>query len=307
MLGLGGRVLGFSDSSSSSARKGESVADTIAVVSAYADIIAMRHPKEGAPLIAANHTRVPIINGGDGGHWHPTQTLTDLLTIRHEKGRLEGLTIGLCGDLKFGRTVHSLIEAMSRYDGVRFVLISPQELALPALEKARYIDGKGIPCRECRSLEEAIGELDILYMTRIQRERFASEEEYQRLKDSYILTPEKMELARGDMIVMHPLPRVNEIAPQVDEDPRACYFRQAYYGRYIRMALILKLLQESGKGKAQPDKGRPHFPENALPGGVCKNPHCITTTEQGLPQRFTPAGEGEGEYRCLYCEAEYTP
>ena len=196
---------------------------------------------------------------------------------------------------------------MSRYDGVRFVLISPQELALPALEKARYIDGKGIPCRECRSLEEAIGELDILYMTRIQRERFASEEEYQRLKDSYILTPEKMELARGDMIVMHPLPRVNEIAPQVDEDPRACYFRQAYYGRYIRMALILKLLQESGKGKAQPDKGRPHFPENALPGGICKNPHCITTTEQGLPQRFTPAGEGEGEYRCLYCEAEYTP
>ncbi|MCI9667497.1 MAG: aspartate carbamoyltransferase [Angelakisella sp.] len=307
MLGLGGRVLGFSDSSSSSARKGESVADTIAVVSAYADIIAMRHPKEGAPLIAANHTRVPIINGGDGGHWHPTQTLTDLLTIRHEKGRLEGLTIGLCGDLKFGRTVHSLIEAMSRYDGVRFVLISPQELALPALEKARYIDGKGIPCRECRSLEEAIGELDILYMTRIQRERFASEEEYQRLKDSYILTPEKMELARGDMIVMHPLPRVNEIAPQVDEDPRACYFRQAYYGRYIRMALILKLLQESGKGKAQPDKGRSHFPENALPGGVCKNPHCITTTEQGLPQRLLPTGPEGKSYRCLYCEAEYTP
>ncbi len=307
MLGLGGRVLGFSDSSSSSARKGESVADTIAVVSAYADIIAMRHPKEGAPLIAAEHTRVPIINGGDGGHWHPTQTLTDLLTIRHEKGRFEGLTVGLCGDLKFGRTVHSLIEAMSRYAGVRFVLISPQELALPALEKDRYIDAKGIPCRECRSLEEAMGELDILYMTRIQRERFASEEEYQRLKDSYILTPEKMALARGDMIVMHPLPRVNEIDPAVDEDPRACYFRQAYYGRYIRMALILKLLEESGKGKAVPDKGHPHFPENTLPGAVCQNPHCITTTEQGLPQRFLPAGpEGKG-YRCLYCEAEYTP
>lgn len=300
MLGLGGRVLGFSDSSSSSAKKGESVADTIAVASAYADIIAMRHPKEGAPLVASLHSRVPIINGGDGGHWHPTQTLTDLLTIRHEKGRFDGLTVGLCGDLKFGRTVHSLLEALSRYPGVRFVLISPRELELPPVVREECIDKKGIPCKTCRSLEEAMGELDILYMTRIQRERFASEEEYQRLKDSYILTPEKLQAAKADMIVMHPLPRVNEIDVQVDDDPRACYFRQAYYGRYIRMALILMLLAESGAGKGVPDKARPRLPESLLPGGSCQNPHCITTTEQGLEQRFTRTEAGE--YRCFYCE-----
>lgn len=243
MLGLGGNVLGFSDAGSSSAKKGESVADTIAVVSGYADIIAMRHPKEGAPIVASMHSGVPIINAGDGGHFHPTQTLTDLLTIRHEKGRFDGLTVGLCGDLKFGRTVHSLIEAMSRYTGVKFVLISPTELKLPGFVKQTYIKDKGIEYKQAVRLEDVIGELDILYMTRVQRERFFNEEEYLRLKDSYILTPDKMKLAKDDMIVMHPLPRVNEISTAVDSDPRACYFRQANYGKFIRMALILKLLE----------------------------------------------------------------
>lgn len=242
MLSLGGNVLGFSDSASSSAKKGESVADTVAIVSGYADIIAMRHPKEGAPLVASEHSRVPVINAGDGGHHHPTQTLTDLLTIRHEKGRFDGLTVGLCGDLKFGRTVHSLIEALSRYEGIRFVLISPEELKLPSFVKQTYIKEKGLPYTQSTSLEEVMGELDILYMTRVQRERFFNEEEYLRLKDSYILTPEKMRLAKQDMIVLHPLPRVNEISVEVDRDPRACYFRQAYYGKFIRMALIMKLL-----------------------------------------------------------------
>jgi len=243
MLGLGGNVLGFSDSNSSSAKKGESVADTVAVVSGYADIIAMRHPKEGAPMVASMHSLIPIINAGDGGHFHPTQTLTDLLTIHHEKGRFEGLTVGLCGDLKFGRTVHSLIEAMSRYQGVKFVLISPEELKLPGFVKQTYIKEKGIEYVQSTSLEEVMPELDILYMTRVQRERFFNEEDYLRLKDSYILTPEKLKNAKEDMIVMHPLPRVNEIDTRVDGDPRACYFRQAYYGKFIRMALILKLLE----------------------------------------------------------------
>ncbi len=242
MLSLGGQVLGFSDSGSSSSAKGESVADTVAIVSGYADIIAMRHPKEGAPLVASMHSRVPVINAGDGGHYHPTQTLTDLLTIRHEKGRFENLTVGLCGDLKFGRPVHSLIEAMSRYAGVRFVLISPEELKLPSFVKQEFIKDKGIEYRQSRSLDDVIGDLDILYMTRVQKERFFNEEDYLRLKDTYILTPEKMKLARPDMIVMHPLPRVNEISTAVDDDPRACYFRQAYYGRFVRMALIMKLL-----------------------------------------------------------------
>lgn len=243
MLSLGGNVLGFSDAASSSAKKGESVADTVSVVSGYADIIAMRHPKEGAPLVASMHSLVPVINAGDGGHFHPSQTLTDLLTIHHEKGRFDGLTIGLCGDLKFGRTVHSLIEAMSRYNGVRFVLISPDELKLPSFIKQTYIKDKGIEYVQSASLEDVIGELDILYMTRVQQERFFNEEEYLRLRDSYILTPEKMKLAKSDMIVMHPLPRVNEISTELDSDPRACYFRQAHYGRYIRMALIMKLLE----------------------------------------------------------------
>lgn len=243
MLGLGGSVLGFSEAASSSAAKGESVADTVAVVSGYADIIAMRHPKEGAPLVASMHSSVPVINAGDGGHYHPTQTLTDLLTIHHEKGCFNDLTIGLCGDLKFGRTVHSLIEAMSRYEGVKFVLISPEELKLPSFVKQEYIKDKHIEYCQSTSLEDVIGDLDILYMTRVQRERFFNEEDYLRLKDSYILTADKMRLARPDMIVMHPLPRVNEISTAVDSDPRACYFRQARYGRYIRMALIMKLLE----------------------------------------------------------------
>ena len=242
MLSLGGNVLGFSDSNSSSSAKGESVSDTVAVVSGYADIIAMRHPKEGAPLVASMHSLVPIINAGDGGHYHPTQTLTDLLTIHHEKGRFDNLTIGLCGDLKFGRTVHSLIEAMSRYSGIKFVLISPEELKLPSFVKQEFIKDKGIEYKQSTSLDEVIGELDILYMTRVQRERFFNEEDYLRLKDTYILTADKMKLAKDDMIVMHPLPRVNEISTAVDSDPRACYFRQAYYGKYIRMALIMKLL-----------------------------------------------------------------
>ncbi|MBQ9943090.1 MAG: aspartate carbamoyltransferase [Clostridia bacterium] len=242
MLSLGGKVLGFSEASSSSASKGESVADTIEVVSGYADIIAMRHPKEGAPIVASAHASVPIINAGDGGHFHPTQTLTDLMTIRHEKGHFDNLTIGLCGDLKFGRTVHSLIGAMSRYPGVKFVLVSPEELKLPSFVKQEYIKDKNIPYEQYTSLEDAIGQMDILYMTRVQRERFFNEEDYLRLKDSYILDTEKLNLGKEDLCVLHPLPRVNEITTAVDKDPRACYFKQARYGRFVRMALIMKML-----------------------------------------------------------------
>ena len=242
MLSLGGQVLGFSSAASSSASKGESVADTIRVVSAYCDIIAMRHPKEGAPLVATQHSLVPVINAGDGGHNHPTQTLTDLLTIHREKGKLNGFTIGFCGDLKFGRTVHSLVAAMSRYTGVRFVFVSPEELKLPRYVKEQYVKSKNIPYTQSTCLEEVMPELDILYMTRVQKERFFNEEDYLRLKDSYILTPEKLENAKEDLRILHPLPRVNEISVAVDEDPRACYFKQAQNGRYIRMALIMKLL-----------------------------------------------------------------
>lgn len=245
MLELGGRVLGFSEASSSSAAKGESVADTIAVVSGYSDIIAMRHPKEGAPIVAKTKATVPIINAGDGGHNHPTQTLTDLITIKREKGHFDNLTIGLCGDLKFGRTVHSLIAAMSRYSGIKFVLISPEELKVPSYVKNTYIKAKGIPYEQTTALENVIEKLDVLYMTRVQRERFFNEEDYLRLKDCYVLTPEKMAMAKKDLIVLHPLPRVNEISVAVDEDPRACYFRQARYGKFIRMALIMKLLEEA--------------------------------------------------------------
>ena len=241
MLELGGSVLGFSEANSSSAAKGESVSDTVRTVGCYADIIAMRHPKEGAPIVAAQRTTVPIINGGDGGHFHPTQTLTDLLTIKRKKGRLSDMTIGLCGDLKFGRTVHSLIEAMLRYEGFRFVLISPQELQVPDYVKEK-MDAAGAEWKEVESLEEAMPELDILYMTRVQKERFFNEEDYVRLKDSYILNLEKLETAKEDLTIMHPLPRVNEISVEVDDDPRACYFFQALCGKHIRMALILFLL-----------------------------------------------------------------
>ena len=243
MMELGGNVIGFSEASSSSASKGESVSDTTRMVGCYSDIIAMRHPKEGAPLVASLKSTVPIINAGDGGHNHPTQTLTDLLTIFCEKNRLENLTIGLCGDLKFGRTVHSLITAMSRYKNIKFILISPDELKVPEYVKKEILEKNDIPYIETNDIEEHIGDLDILYMTRVQKERFFNEEDYLRLKDYYILNKEKLEKAKQDLCIMHPLPRVNEIAVEVDDDPRACYFKQARYGKYIRMALILKLLE----------------------------------------------------------------
>ena len=243
MLSLGGSVLGFSSANSSSAAKGESVADTIRMISCYADIAAMRHPKEGSALVASMHSQIPVINAGDGGHQHPTQTLTDLMTIRSLKGRLDNLTIGLCGDLKFGRTVHSLINAMVRYQNVRFVLISPDELKVPEYIRDDVLRAKGIEFKEVSNLDEAIPELDILYMTRVQKERFFNEEDYIRLKDSYILDKAKMALAKDDMYVLHPLPRVNEISTEVDDDPRAAYFKQAQYGVYVRMALIMTLLE----------------------------------------------------------------
>lgn len=247
MLNLGGSVLGFSSGSDSSASKGESVADTIRVVSAYADIAAMRHPKEGAALVAATHSSIPVINAGDGGHQHPTQTLTDLLTIHHLKGRLDNLTIGLCGDLKFGRTVHSLISALVRYPKIKFVLISPEELKIPSYIRKEVLQKNNMNFIETEDLEEVMPELDILYMTRVQRERFFNEEDYLRLKDSYILEPKKLKNAKKDLCIMHPLPRVNEISVAVDSDPRACYFKQVLNGKYIRMALILKLLEEAKK------------------------------------------------------------
>lgn len=247
MYELGGNVIGFSEANSSSAAKGESVADTARTVSCYADIIAMRHPKEGAPYVASMKATIPVINAGDGGHNHPTQTLADLLTIRKEKGRFNDLVVGLCGDLKFGRTVHSLIGAMSRYSGVKFVLISPEELKVPEYIKSEILDPKGIEYKESASLEAVMPELDILYMTRVQRERFFNEADYIRLKDTYILTTEKLATAKDDLCVMHPLPRVNEISVNVDDDPRACYFKQVLYGKYMRMALILKLLEEAAK------------------------------------------------------------
>ncbi len=288
MMSLGGSVLGFSQAASTSVSKGETVADTIRMVSAYSDIIAMRHPKEGAPIVASRVAGVPIINAGDGGHFHPTQTLTDLLTINRKKGRFTNLTVGICGDLKYGRTVHSLISAMSRYEGVKFVLISPKELCLPDYVKADFLDKCRSEYTECQSLEDAIPALDILYMTRIQAERFDSALEYERLKDSYILTAEKLKTAKPDLSVLHPLPRVNEIAVDVDDDPRADYFDQAKFGRYIRMALILMLLKTKGvcdvRGEGE---------EN--PRLRCKNPHCISMTERGIKLLFKDGN-------CIYCD-----
>ena len=242
MMNLGGNVLGFSSAASSSAAKGESVSDTIRMISCYADICAMRHPKEGAPMVATRVSSIPVINAGDGGHQHPTQTLTDLLTIRSLKGRLDNLVIGLCGDLKFGRTVHSLIKALARYEGISFVLISPEELRIPEYIREDVLDAQGIPYKEVEHIEDVMPDLDILYMTRVQRERFFNEEDYIRLKDLYVLDKKKMTLAKEDMLVLHPLPRVNEISVEVDNDPRAAYFRQVQYGVYVRMALILTLL-----------------------------------------------------------------
>ncbi len=288
MMRLGGNVLGISEAANSSVSKGETLSDTIRMVSAYSDIIAMRHPKEGAPLVAASVSGVPIINAGDGGHFHPTQTLTDLLTIKQKKGRFENLTVGICGDLKYGRTVHSLIAAMSRYENVKFVLISPKELSLPDYVKEEFLSNN---YSENSDLESAIPELDILYMTRIQRERFEDKNEYERLKDCYVLSKNKLEHAKKDLIILHPLPRVNEIATDVDDDPRACYFEQAEFGKYIRMALILKLLYEKGDCA--------NFAATENPALSCKNPSCISWSERGIKKLF------KGE-RCYYCDQKAT-
>lgn len=298
MIELGGQVIGFSEASSSSAAKGESMADTAKIISCYADIMAIRHPKEGAPFVASRAASIPVINAGDGGHNHPTQTLADLLTISREMGRLNNLTIGLCGDLKYGRTVHSLVEAMSRYDGIRFVFISPRELKIPGFIRYNVLEKLHIPYTEVTSLEDAMGQLDVLYMTRIQRERFDDPWEYERLKDSYVLDTEKMKLAKENMCVLHPLPRVNEISVKVDDDPRAAYFRQALNGKYMRMALILKLLEEA---KRNPVK-QPLDVEGLEYDRVCQNPKCISQTEQELPQLFRCTDKAADIHRCIYCE-----
>ena len=297
MLELGGSVLGFSSANSSSASKGESMADTAKIISCYADIMAIRHPKDGAPFVASRNASVPVINAGDGMHNHPTQTLADLLTISREMGRLENLTIGFCGDLKYGRTVHSLIEAMSRYTGIRVVLISPEELRLPGYIKYGVLEKHRMPYEEVTSLEDAMPGLDVLYMTRVQRERFSDPAVYERLKDSYILDPEKMKLAKEHMCVLHPLPRVNEISVAVDDDPRAAYFRQALNGKYMRMALILMLLKEAEKNPArEPLTGELRYDL------TCRNPRCISATEQELPQIFRLTDKEAKIHRCIYCE-----
>ena len=300
MLELGGSVIGFSEAKSSSASKGESMADTAKVISCYADIMAIRHPKEGAPYVASLNATVPVINAGDGGHCHPTQTLTDLFTIHREKGRLTDLTVGFCGDLKYGRTVHSLIAALSRYTGIKLVLISPEELRVPSYVRYEVIEKNGMAYTEVTDLEEAMPELDILYMTRIQRERFADPDEYERLKDSYVLTLEKLETAKSDLAILHPLPRVNEISVKVDDDPRACYFKQVLGGKYMRMALILRLLDDAKRGVAQPQ------PEGELLVNTltCQNPVCITGTEQELSHVFRVVDAERGICRCLYCESK---
>ena len=295
MIELGGNVIGFSQASSSSASKGESMADTAKILSCYVDIMAIRHPREGAPFVASRNASVPVINAGDGGHNHPTQTLADLLTISREMGRLSDLTIGLCGDLKYGRTVHSLIEAMSRYTGIKFVLISPKELALPDYVIHNTLDKHRIPYEITTSLEDALPNLDVLYMTRIQQERFDDLDEYNRLKDSYVLNTEKMALAKENMCVLHPLPRVNEISVAVDDDPRAAYFRQALNGKYMRMALILKLLEEA----KNPEK-EVIVTDDLVYDRICTNPKCICQVEQEL--RHTAKVTEDGILRCIYCE-----
>ena len=298
MLELGGSVIGFSEASSSSASKGESMADTAKILSCYADIMAIRHPKEGAPYVASRAASIPVINAGDGGHNHPTQTLADLLTIHRELGRLDNLTIGLCGDLKYGRTVHSLIEAMSRYEGIKFVLISPEELKIPGFIRYNVLEKHQMPYTEVTSLEDAMPELDVLYMTRIQRERFDDPAEYDRLKDSYVLDTEKMKLAKEKMAVLHPLPRVNEISVAVDDDPRAAYFRQALNGKFMRMALILKLLAEAEENPVKEAVDT----TDLLRDRICRNPKCITNTEQELPQLARVTDKENNICRCIYCE-----
>ena len=299
MMELGGNVIGFSEASSSSASKGESMADTAKILSCYADIMAIRHPKEGAPYVAAKNATIPVINAGDGGHCHPTQTLADLLTIYRENGRIENLTIGCCGDLKYGRTVHSLLAAMSRYSNVKVVLISPEELQLPEYIKQEVLEKNNMDYVETTSLDEAMPTLDVLYMTRIQRERFDDPAAYERLKDSYILTPEKLITAKESMRILHPLPRVNEISVKVDADPRAAYFRQALNGKFMRMALILKLLDEAKKGKQMPQE------QDVIVNRLhCENSRCISATEQELDHVFKCVDPQKGIYRCIYCEAK---
>ena len=299
MLELGGNVLGFSEAGSSSAAKGESISDTAKMISCYADIMAMRHPKEGAPYVASKAATIPVINAGDGGHAHPTQTQADLLTIYRELGRLDNLVIGCCGDLKYGRTVHSLISAMGRYKNIKVVLISPEELRVPKYVRYEVLEKNGMEYVETTSLEEAMPELDVLYMTRIQRERFDSFDEYERLKDSYILTAEKLATAKPTMRVLHPLPRVNEISVKVDNDPRAAYFRQALNGKFMRMALILKLLNEAKQGVCAAEEG-----EVLVDVLKCDNPRCISSCEQEIEHIFKCVSPENGIYRCIYCEAK---
>ena len=301
MLELGGNVIGFSEASSSSASKGESMADTAKILSCYADIMAIRHPKEGAPYVAAKNATIPVINAGDGGHCHPTQTLADLLTIYRENGHFDGLTIGCCGDLKYGRTVHSLLAAMTRYKNVKVVLISPEELQLPEYIKQEVLEKNDMEYVQTTSLEEAIPSLDVLYMTRIQRERFDDPAVYERLKDSYILTPEKLDSAKETMRILHPLPRVNEISVKVDDDPRAAYFRQALNGKYMRMALSLKVLEDAKAGKQMTPEG-----EVLVNHLHCDNSRCISSTEQELDHVFKCVDPDKGIYRCIYCEAKKT-
>ncbi len=298
MMELGGNVIGFSDASSSSASKGESVADTVRVISCFADIIAMRHFKEGAPLVASRFGSIPVINAGDGSHAHPTQTLTDLLTIKREKGSLDGHTIGFCGDLKFGRTVHSLIKALARYEGIRVILIAPKELQLPDYMLQEMSEGSSIEFREVETMEEVISELDILYMTRVQKERFFDEDEFDRLKDSFILTPEKLIPAKKDMIILHPLPRVNEITPDVDSDPRAAYFRQVENGKFVRMALICKLLEWCDQPTNCIAECVAKIPTTGL---LCSNRRCITATEDVAPDFHN---DKQGVARCTYCDGK---
>ncbi len=293
MLELGGSVIGFSDAKNSSASKGETVADTARVISCYADIIAMRHPLEGAPMVASLNASIPVINAGDGGHAHPTQTLADLLTIHREKGRFDNLTVGFCGDLKYGRPVHSLIHALSRYEGIKLVLISPKELVIPDYIKKEVIEKYNMPCVETTSLEDALPELDILYMTRVQGERFDDQAEYERLKNSYILTAEKLVDAKSDMAILHPLPRVDEISVSVDSDPRACYFKQVLNGKNMRKALILKLLGEAEKDTSCKCK-------EYVESSPCTNSRCISKTERGLVNKAVKTEDG---LRCAYCES----
>ncbi len=302
MLELGGSVIGFSEASNSSASKGESIADTARVIGCYADIIAMRHPKEGAPYVASLNAGIPVINAGDGGHAHPTQTLADLLTIAREKGRLDRMTVGFCGDLKYGRTVHSLIAALSRYAGIEVVLISPEELRLPSYVKNEVIKKSGMTYRETTDLDAAMPSLDVLYMTRIQRERFTDKAQYERLKDCYILTPEKLENAKPDLSILHPLPRVNEISTRVDADPRAAYFKQVLNGKYMRMALILMLLEDA-KNNPDPtsgDDGASYLTDTM----TCENARCITSEERDLRQVFRVTERERRICRCIYCEAK---